>query len=401
MAERTVPGFHGAPAIAVLPFDNLSGDPEQEYFADGLAEDLITGLSAWGGFPVIARNSSFTYKGRAVDVKQVSRELGVRYVVEGSVRRSGGRVRINAQLIDASSGAHIWAERYDRELADVFAVQDEITEAVVAALYPALWHAERERVVRQAPRNFDAWDCLLRAWTLLLRATDRDAIVEARQLFERAAELDPGLSGAYCGIAATHWFNFSNGWSDSPERSFAEVEAAAKRAVELDGQSAEPHFWLGRAYWREPERAIAEFELATQLGPSQAFAHASLGMALAMSGRPDEGIGRIERAIRLSPKDPFTFLYLSYLAVAHFAAGRYADALEWARRSLERSPDYAHAQVFLVASYVQLGRIDEARTAAAVLRQLPSSPTESLSWINDELTARLIDGLRKAGLKEG
>jgi TolB-like protein len=213
----TVPGFEGRPAIAVLPFDNLSGDPEQEYFADGIAEDLITRLSAWRSFPVIARNSSFTYKGKPVDVKQVSRELGARYVVEGSVRKMSDRVRVTAQLIDATTGAHVWAEQFDRELREILALQDEITQAIVASMYPAVFRGEQERVVHLEPQSPDEWECLLRGWWIGVRSelTEEDNVA-ARQCYERAIDLNPNSSEAYAGLAGTHFNDLQHHWATDP-----------------------------------------------------------------------------------------------------------------------------------------------------------------------------------------
>jgi TolB-like protein len=402
----TVPGFEGRPAIAVLPFDNLSGDPEQEYFADGIAEDLITRLSAWRWFPVIARNSSFTYKGRAVDVKQVSRELGVRYVVEGSVRKAGGRVRIAAQLIDASTGRHAWAETYDRELHDIFALQDEISETIVASMEPELSRFERERVAHQVRGDLDAWDSLQRgSWHFWLFTEDDNA--RARVLLEEATALDPRLARAFLGIAATHWADIIHQWTDSPARSVAELDRAARRSVALDSKEPSAHLQLAWAYGftGQEEKALAASELAVQLNPSLAMAYAGRSAFLARSGRPDDAVSSIEKAMRLSPQDPMMWGFLQTMAMAHFAGGRYQEAAEWAGRSLQRKPDAAIPYRFLAASYANLGRLDEARRALDEALQL--TPEFSLTAVrmmagsaDPAFRDPLIEGLRKAGLKE-
>jgi adenylate cyclase len=402
----TVPGFEGRPAIAVLPFDNLSGDPDQEYFADGIAEDLITRLSAWRDFPVIARNSSFTYKGKPVDVKHVSRELGVRYVVEGSVRKSGDHVRITAQLIDATTGAHIWAEAYDRELTDIFAIQDEITEAVVASMHPQLEQYESERAVHQKPQDLSAWDLAQRGWWYVNRMTKEDTR-KALSFIERAIELDPNFAWAYFVLAMTHYCEIFFSWTDDAAHSIAEIARAAGKAVSLDDKDPLAQFALSIGYslTGQRDKMIAAGELAVQLAPSSSLAHHVFGFMLAMTGRPEEGIASIEKAMRLSPRDLWMFDFLAGVAIAHFAAGRYEDAVEWARRSLQRKPDYILPLDPLAASLAHLGRLDEARSV--VEEALRSTPDHSIATLrlvfgtaDADLLERLIDGLRKAGLPE-
>jgi adenylate cyclase len=403
--QFTVPGFGDRPAIAVLPFDNLSGDPEQEYFADGIAEDLITRLSSSRFFPVIARNSSFTYKGQAVDVQQVGRDLGARYVVEGSVRKSGDRVRISAQLIDAATGAHLWAETYDRQLRDIFAVQDEITQAIVGSLGPAVFHAERARAVRKEPRNLDAYDLVMRGlWHFFKGAKEDNA--KARSLFERAIELDPQSSGAFASLAYTHWSDLSFQWTDSPSNSVTELMRAARRAVELDSNSATAHSVLSLAYVRaeQPDEAIAAGERAIELDPSDAGAHRWLAIFLSGQGRLEEALASAEKAIRLSPRDPMLWFSFSSLAVVHFNANRYEDAVEWARRSIRGNPRFPYSRAVLAASYAHLGRLDDARREVEGLLRV--QPGFSLSFMREQGVAdtfyrdHYLDGLRKAGLKE-
>jgi class 3 adenylate cyclase/TolB-like protein/Tfp pilus assembly protein PilF len=372
MGQLTVPGFSGRPAIAVLPFEDLSEDRAQEYFADGIAEDLITRLSAWREFPVIARNSSFTYKGKSVDV----------------------------------SGAHVWAERYDRKLSDIFTLQDEITEAIVAAMHPEIWKAEQERAVRSNPRNHGAWDVAQRGWWHLARTT-KDANAEARSLFQEAIHLDPQFAQAFAGLAFTHQLDIMCQWSGSLERSVAELHQAARRAVELDNEDAYGHLALGTAYSSlgEQEKLIPALELAIQLNPSLAEAYRLAGIHLALAGRPDEAIANLEKAMRLSPHDPWMFECLYGMALAHATAGRYKDAVDWAQRCHQRRPDWPIAYLVLAATYVQLERIDEARSTLDKALQL--NPDYSLSGLRVALSGAdaaiaetIIDSLRKAGLKE-
>jgi adenylate cyclase len=406
MDELTVPGFSGRPAIAVLPFENLSGDPDQEHFADGIAEDLITRLSSWRWFPVIARNSSFVYKGKAVGVKQVSRELGVRYVVEGSVRKAADRVRISAQLIDATSGHHVWATRCDRELREIFALQDEITEAIVASMDPELRRFEMERVARQDPRNFEAWELVERGlWHFYQFNKDDNA--KARVLFERACEQDSHLALAFSALAWTHASDLIHQWTDSSTRSIAELHRSARRGVALDDKEPLAHLALAWAssFAGQEDQALAASELAVQLNPSFAEGYAWRGMFLARAGRSDDAIASIERAMRLSPQDPLTWFFLHMMALAQFAAGRYEEAVEWAQRSLQRKPDSPLACRVLAASYAQLGRVEEARRASDEVSRL--TPEFSLSAIrltfasaDPSLRERLVEALRKAGVKE-
>jgi len=406
MTELTVPGFSGRPAIAVLAFDNLSGDPDQEYFADGIAEDLTTRLSAWRDFPVIARNSSFTYKGEPVDVKQVSRELGVRYVVEGSVRKSGERIRISAQLIDATTGHHVWAERYDREMRDIFALQDEITEAIVGSMHPELLRFEGEHAAGMEPGNLDAWDCMARGLWHLWRLTKEDNSA-ARSLFERAIELDPNFARGFSGLAMVHLVDGYLQWTDSPVRSYAEMAAAAKQSVALDDKNPFGQLVLG---WTclptgQRDKMIAALERAIRIDPSLATAYALLGLVLSQGGRTDEGIENLEKAMRLSPHDPLMNLFLLGMSIAHFADEKYTEAADWAQRSIRSRLVEPAAYRYLAASYAHLGRFDEARRALRemfVLDPKFSLATDRviLSTADPAFVERLFDGLRRAGLQE-
>jgi adenylate cyclase len=406
MAELTVPGFSGRPAIAVLPFDNLSGDPEQEYFADGIVEDLITRLSGWRWFPVIARNSSFVYKGKAVDVKRVSRELGVRYIIEGSVRKAGNRVRVAAQLIDAPTNHHVWAEHYDRELRDIFALQDEIIETIVESIEPRIRDYEPERAIRQNPRNLDAWDCAQRAWWQANKLT-KDDNARARLLFERAIELDPQFVLPFFGLVMTHYFDIIYQWTDSPGESLREIVRAAPKSVALDDKDPFGHLALGLAHFMTGRRdeAISAYELAVQCNPSASMAYVALGAGLALAGRPDDGIEKLEQAMRLSPHDPQKWMYFNNMGLAQFAAERYEEAVVWAQRSLQSRLDYPQTHRLLAVSYAHLDRLDEAR--AAFEGSVRLQPGFSLAVLKLTLAAadpdfveRYSDGLRKAGLKE-
>lgn len=404
----TVPGFEGHAAIAVLPFDNLSGDPEQEYFADGIAEDLITRLSAWRHFPVIARNSSFAYKGKAVDVKQVSRELGVRYVVEGSVRKVGERVRISAQLIDATTGAHVWAQTYDRELRDVFALQDEITQAVVGSMHPELRRSEMQRVMRKDPQSLDAWDCFMRALWHAFQLTKADNL-KAQQLFQQAIDLDSAFAEAFAGLAISHMSRFWHQWSDLPTESIAEMIRAARRSVELAPNNAEAQHALSLAHFvtGKLNEAIAAAERAIELNPSLANVYSALAYALTGTGRPEEALAAIEKAMRLSPRDPMMSMALFAGGFAHFASGRYEDAADWARRDLRDHPQNAHSLRLLAASCAHLGQLDEARAAGQEFSRLYPDwslsafrPILLTSMKDSELVEGYFDDLRKAGFKE-
>jgi adenylate cyclase len=401
--QFSVPGFGGAPAIAVLPFEDMSRDGDQEYFADGIAEDLITRLSAQRGFPVIARNSSFVYKGKAVDVKQVSRELGARYLVEGSVRKAGDRVRVSAQLIESTTGHHVWAETYDRELRDIFAVQDEITAAIVAAMSPELQEFEWRRLVRQEPRNLDAYDRMARGmWHL--RQPGRDENARARSLFEQAIELDPSSAGAFAGLALTHFNDVQYQWTSAPDRSISELRRAAQRSVALDPRLSQGQLIMAFAHQLVGERddMIGAVERAIEVNPSNALGHAVLGLYLSQTGRPEETFPHIERAMRLSPRDPAFWLFFYSEATAHFGLRQYERTAERMQRSLRHRPDYFLSWGILAASQAHLGRLDDARSALGeVLRLQPELSEASLErffvYADRDWFERFVDGLRRAG----
>jgi TolB-like protein len=388
----------------VLPFDNMSGDPEQEYFADGMSEDLITGLARIHWLFVIARNSTFVYKNRIVDVKQVARELGVRYVLEGSVRRAGTRLRISTQLIDAVTGGHHWAEHYDRELGDIFAVQDEITGSVAAAIEPRVLAAEGIRALSRSTNDLDAWELVARAQTQFWRMTKADCGTAIAAL-HRAAEAYPDYAPArsllgFCLVFAAHM-----GWTDR-ERDLIPGREHAARAIALDDRDPWGH--IAQGYWalmeRRTEECIASFRRALDFNPNSASAHAHLGHGLAFSGRDREAIVHAQDAIRLSPLDPLMAMFVGSIAVAHYTAGRYAEALEYTTQAARLRPGFQGAHRLLCASLAQLGRINEARAYLAIVRR--EQPRLSLDWIRTyvpyqtpELIERFLDGMRKAGLE--
>jgi TolB-like protein/cytochrome c-type biogenesis protein CcmH/NrfG len=390
------------PAIAVLPFTNMSGEPEQEYFSDGISEDIITALSKLRWFFVIARNSSFIYKGKSVHLKQVADELGVRYVLEGSVRREGDRVRITAQLNDVASGSHIWAERYDRELADVFAVQDEITEAIVAAIEPQLYAAENFRAQRKAPDSMDAWDLVMRALSHYWRVTRQDNVV-AQALLEKAIAIDPGYGQALGVLASSYMFSAHMGWADLTT-SPAAVRAALA-ALAADSEDPWAHHALGSAYLLERrfDDSLAEFELALRLNPNFAHAQAYYGLALSYNGRWQEADEAARRALRLSPRDPLCPVYLGITAYAQFLGRNYSEAMRLSREALRQRSDFVGAHRVLTAAAGMARQTEIAKAALQELRR--SQPNISLAWIASHMPIRhdadrehYLDGFRRAGL---
>jgi TolB-like protein/cytochrome c-type biogenesis protein CcmH/NrfG len=392
------------PAIAVLPFTNMSGEREQDYFSDGITEDIITALSKLRSFFVIARNSSFVYKGRAVHVSEIARELGVRYVVEGSVRRSGDRVRISAQLNDATTGSHLWAERYDRSIADVFAVQDEITEAVVAAIEPQLYAAESFRAQQKPPGSLDAWDLVVRALSHYWRITRLDNVA-AQQLLEKAIAIDPAYGRALGLLATSHIFGAHMGWANMAD-TVPVAERAALAAVEADREDAWAHHGLAYVllFQRRFDDAIAAFELALRLNPNFALAYSSYGVTLCYAGRWEDGDAAARRALRLSPRDPLSAIYCGVAAYAQFIGGNYDAAIQMARESLRLRSDFVGAHRVLTAAAGMTG--DPALAASALEGLHRAQPNISLAWITNELPmqraedrALYLDGLRRAGLR--
>lgn len=392
------------PAIAVLPFVNMSGDPQQEYFSDGISDDIITALSKLRWFFVIARNSSFSYKGKSVHMSRIAEELGVGYVVEGSVRRGGDRVRINVQLNNAATGSHIWAERYDRDLADMFAVQDEITEAIVAAIEPQLYAAENFRAQRMAPGSLDAWDLVMRALSYFWRVTQQDNLV-AQALLEKAIAIDPNCGQALGVLAASHIFGAHMGWAETKTVAPVAREAALK-AIRADSEDPWAHHALGWVYLfsRQFDDALAEFETALSLNPSFAFAQAFHGLALSYCGRWQEADEAARRALRLSPRDPFSALYLGVASYAQFIGRNYDEAMRLAREATRQRFDFVGAHRVLVAAAGMAGETGIAAPALAKLRR--AQPNISLAWIASEMPMRhaadrdhYLEGFRRAGLE--
>jgi adenylate cyclase len=400
-----IPAFAGRPAIAVLPFDNLSPDPAQAFFADGLAEDLITRLSAWRAFPVIARNSSFKYRGGNLDLTKVGAELGARYLVEGSVRRAGDRIRVSAQLVDAPSGEHVWAETYDREVEDVFMLQDEISGTVAASIASDLNLAEAERASRQGTENLEAWSLYEMAWPPAYRLT-REGNAEARRLLERAVALDPRFADALAFLSITHSWDVAYGWSKTPEQSVAAALEAAHRAVELDPRNPMAHTAVGAAYlFKGDVRAgLDATRRAVDLNPSMPDAWIWLAWAQLLSGDPDGCIASNENAQRLNPKGETASVAWDNMALAYWETGRYDASLDAARHLIAARPDYWWGSVYLALNAVSLGHMDEAHAAIAEARRL--LPGLSIAQIQrsfgvsrPEADARRNAALRQAGLE--
>ena len=400
---RRTPPAPDRPAIAVLAFDNMSDDREQEYFSDGISEDIITALSKVRWFFVIARNSSFMYKGRAVHISQVAEELGVRYVVEGSVRRGGGRVRITAQLNDVATGSHIWAEHYDRDLTDVFAVQDEITDAIVAAIVALSYAAENFRARRKPPSSLDAWDLVMRALSHYWRVT-RDDHVTAQSLLERAIELDPNYGRALSVLATSRMFGVHLGWVDIATAAPL-AERAAIAAIRADSEDAWAHTALGSVYFstRRLDDSLAEFELALQLNPNFSLAQGYYALALSYSGRWRDSYEAAQRAIRLSPRDPSLAIYHGIAAYAQFVGRNYTAAIARSREAIRHRGDLTGAYRVLTVAAGMAGQADVAAAALQELRR--TQPNISLAWIAHQLPWKLdsdrehyLEGFRRAGL---
>ncbi len=402
-AEAPALPLPGRPSIAVLPFANISDGPDQEYFADGISEDLITGLSRIRWLFVIARNSTFVYKNRAVDVKQVARELGVRYVLEGSVRRTGKRLRISAQLIDAITGGHLWAERYDREVGDIFAVQDDITHSVAGEIEPHLLAAEGVRAMARSADDLGAWELVARAQTHFWRMARADFETAIGPL-EKAVAAYPDYAPARGMLGFRLSFASHMGWVARDEGLRAAREHA-QRAIALDDRDPWGHSALG--YWammeRLTEELVSAFRRAINLNPNSAAAHTNLSHIFAFAGQDREAIAHGEEAMRLSPLDPEMAFFLGGIAIAHYLAGRFSESARCATEALRLRPGFQGAQRLHAASLAQAGHIDAARACLATARR--EHPALSLDWIRvnvpyqtPELMERYLDGMRKAGL---
>lgn len=394
------------PSLAVLPLENMSGDPDQEYFSDGLTEDIITGLSRVRWLLVIARNSCFTFKGQTTSVRKVGQALGARYVLEGSVRRSGEQVRITAQLVDADTGGHLWADRYDRRLDDIFRVQDDITANIVAAIGPEVTLAEVERARSRRPRSLDAWDSYLRALPDLHQIR-RDANRRAKRLLRESLKADPQFAIAHSLLAWCHCLDAFFGWGRSTRRAFAQAALHARRAVDIDGDDP-----LGlnatalvQTMSGNPVAGAATAGRALELDPNFAMAHGIHGLALAILGRFDPAVEAFQRALRTSPRDPFRWGWYAGIAHACFAVGKYEEAIEWEKKAISLRPTWFGAYVILAASAAQLGRKEEAaRATAELLGRVPRYNLRGAGrnpWFADPAAARaLLEGLRLAGVPE-
>jgi adenylate cyclase len=404
---KAPPPLSDKPSIAVLPFENMSGDPEQEYFSDGITEDIITALAKNRWLSVTARNSTFAFKGKSPDIRHAAKELGAAYVVEGSVRKSGQRIRITAQLIDANSGNHIWAEHYDRNVGDIFTVQDEITQTIAATIEPELGTVESQRVKRKPTEILDAWDCYHLALSHMYRF-DKEGNTEAQRLFRRAIEADPEFAAAharlaYCMAVSTVYFE-----ANPSVELLDEALRVAQRASLLDDQDALAHFAVARVRLlrREYDHAIAEFQISVDLNPNLAQAHCGLGDALAYAGRLDESISNFDETVRLSPRDPYRWGFLTYGLLAHLFSKRHALAAEWAKKAARVPNSHYWANAALVAALGHLNRPDETRSAVQEL--LLRRPGFSCSFAKSHLfylkdpaqIEHYVDGLRKAGVPQ-
>jgi adenylate cyclase len=390
------------PSIAVLPFVNMSEDPKQDFFADGMTEEIITALSKGPNLFVIARNSTFTYKGKAVKVKQVSEELGVRYVLEGSVQRSADRIRVTAQLIDALTGHHLWAERYDRDLKDIFALQDEITMKIITALQVKLTSGEMIHVLAKGAKNIDAFTKYMQAVDLWTRLT-KEANAQAKKLLEEAIALDPEYPGPYIGLAKTYGMDVYLGTTESSDQSLARAFELAQKAISLDNTNGAAYSVLSWLYAtkRQYDKAIAESERAVSLNPNSAESYMRLGLVLAYAGRAEEGIPYMQNALRLNPFPSIN--YFSNLATIYRESGHYEKAIEASKRALRGEPNTQIPYITLAISYIRLGREEEARAAAAEIRRInPKFSLESYAKVTpftQPSAERMIEDLRKAGLK--
>jgi TolB-like protein/class 3 adenylate cyclase/tetratricopeptide (TPR) repeat protein len=395
------------PSIAVLPFQNMSGDPEQEYFADGIVEDIITALSRFKSLFVIARNSSFTFKGKAVDIKKVGQELGVRYVLEGSIRKARERVRITGQLIDAASGAHLWADKFDGSLEDVFDLQDRITMSVVAAIAPKLDQAEIERSNRKPTQKLDAYDYYLRGLAVVEGAT-KDENEKALRLFYQAIEIDANFALAHAMLARCFTLRKANGWMADVAKESAETAKVARRAVELGRDDAAVLSRAGYALARvvfEPEEGADLIERALALNPHLSSAWQFGGLLKAFRGEPETAIEHLAHAMRLSPLDPSLYSMQTATALAHFVAGRYDESVLWAERASREDPNFLPAIRIIATSAGNSGQLERAQKAAK--RMLEIDPAFRVSRLTDHVPlrrpedlARYAEGLRRAGLPE-
>jgi adenylate cyclase len=394
------------PSIAVLPFTNMSADPEQEFFADGIAEDVITALSRYPSLFVIARNSCFTYKGRAVDVKEVGRELGVRYLLEGSLRKSGNRIRVTAQLVEAENGKHVWADRYDRDLADIFALQDEITEAVAIAVAPAIADAELHRAMRKPPENLDAWATYQRGlWHLDKATADDNALAD--KFFRQAVDLDPSFADGYSGLAVARMRAVSHFQTRRLEDLRSSAEPLARQAVALDGNNAVARAWLSYALYMRGDNqgALAEADRALALSPNLALGYWRRATALIFSGRPQEGLADLRMSLRLEPRGASLAPRLTQVAIGYYFSRAYEEAVEAAKQVIRSFPDFPPPYPYLAAAIGQLGYAEEAKRAldeaiAIAPDWFDMYVRNRAPWWRSEDHVHMVDGLCKAGWRK-
>ena len=400
--EAAPPAVPHKPSIAVLPFTNMSGDAEQEYFSDGMTEDLITDLSKVSGLFVIARNSSFVYKGQSVKVQEIGRDLGVRFVLEGGIRKAGNRVRITAQLIDAGSGGHLWAERFDRDLTDIFATQDEVVEKIVGALAVTLTQGEERRLRRRGTSSVEAYETWLRARESLSRST-REGVAQARAMHLRAIELDPHFAAPHAGLSRAAISDYVSDWAADPAQALDEAERWARRALELDDQEPVSHMAIGNVLlWRRNHAgALAEFGRMIELDPNFAQGHSATGLALMYAGRAAEALEAFAVAKRLDPH--YTSIVLHFMAQTHFSLGQYETATKQLLERIARTPATDSSRMMLASCYGHLGRADDARAAwAGLLKVNPgfslAQRERVLPYKNAADFQRIVEGLAKAGL---
>lgn len=403
--QQNTPPHSLPPAIAVLPFENLSRDREQEYFSDGITEDIITALSHFRSFPVIERNSTFTYKGQAVRAQQIAAELGARYVLEGSVRKASDRIRVTVQLIDADTGHHIWAGKYDRTLEDIFEVQDEITQQVVATIQPELAQVELRKLAVKRPENLSAWDLVLRGMALVNRHDPKDH-KPSRDFFRAAIKLDPNYSDAWAGLAWSYLANVMLLGNEERPAMLEKGFQAAKEAIRLDDNSAFAHYVLGVAYtWNEQyQKGISEAETSLRLNPYSAQTHMGLGNRLDLVGRTAEGINKMERGLLLSPRDPFCSNVMAYLSRACLSIRQPDKALEWIEKAVNLRPENPDLLYRYAVCLASLDRVDEAKTSLAECELLqPGFISRRNQWQpypDDERNANFFAGMIRHGLLE-
>lgn len=391
------------PAIAVLPFENMSGDPEQEYFSDGLAEDIITALSHWRSFPVVARNSSFSYKGQNIRVQMVSQELGARYILEGSVRKAGRRLRITVQLIDAHTGHHVWAERFDRDLEDIFDIQDEITNRVAATIVPELEHFEYRRSTVKRTEDLNAWDYYLRGMQTFHDETC-EGTAASIEMFKAAVDLDPNYCDAWSRLGWAYGRYVMLKCVDDPDAILRLGFEASRTAVALNYSSAEAHMGLGECHiWaEETDVGLEEAQIALELNPSFAIAAMSVGNRLDLVGRAKEGVAEMERALKLNPRDPNRWRYMAYLSRAYIGLEDYQRAADWARKAARLRPDLPEALFRCAVCVAHLDEVDEAKALLERCRAIDPDYLPSMDgwrpYAEQARNQRFLNGLRRHGL---